>query len=251
MLSSKHHFFRINFILPLALCLGSRYCGLSDAKETQVMSTAAAIKTSLTMEIKPSMRMAGFRENYATKTLAASLEIKTIYSKSKVFTAQETNIPEQSSFSAEAVFRQSRATKRSSTFLYSDALTSTSRVNSGSTHANTSTYFFPELPSSVVSFSPNRTNHFELNSTAAPTHNYDENGDCSSGQTVEKSCDTYVTRWVDFYVNIGGWIMLAVVLVGITVLVSTHFQARKKTKELKRLPQLMYKEIRRNRGRWM
>lgn len=195
--------------------------------------------------------MAGFRKNYATKTLAASLEIKTIYSKSKVFTAQETNIPEQSSFSAEAVFRQSRATKRSSTFLYSDALTSTSRVNSGSTHANTSTYFFPELPSSVVSFSPNRTNHFELNSTAAPTHNYDENGDCSSGQTVEKSCDTYVTRWVDFYVNIGGWIMLAVVLVGITVLVSTHFQARKKTKELKRLPQLMYKEIRRNRGRWM
>lgn len=195
--------------------------------------------------------MAGFRENYATKTLAASLEIKTIYSKSKVFTVRETNIPEQSSFSAEAVIRQSRATKRSSTFLYSDALTSTSRVNSGSPHANTSTYFFPELPSSVVSFSPNRTNHFELNSTAAPTHNYDENGDCSSGQTVEKSCDTYVTRWVDFYVNIGGWIMLAVVLVGITVLVSTHFQARKKTKELKRLPQLMYKEIRRNRGRWV
>lgn len=195
--------------------------------------------------------MAGFRENYATKTLAASLEIKTIYSKSKVFTVRETNIPEQSSFSAEAVIRQSRATKRSSTFLYSDALTSTSRVNSGSPHANTSTYFFRELPSSVVSFSPNRTNHFELNSTAAPTHNYDENGDCSSGQTVEKSCDTYVTRWVDFYVNIGGWIMLAVVLVGITVLVSTHFQARKKTKELKRLPQLMYKEIRRNRGRWV
>lgn len=45
--------------------------------------------------------------------------------------------------------------------------------------------------------------------------------------------------------------MLAVVLVGITVLVSTHFHARKKTKELKRLPQLMYNEIRRNRGRWV
>ncbi|KAL9986661.1 hypothetical protein ACROYT_G000833 [Oculina patagonica] len=74
---------------------------------------------------------------------------------------------------------------------------------------------------------------------------------CTTGENGENSCDTYVTRWVDFYLNIGGWIMLSVVLVGITILVVTHVQGRERRKEIKGLPQLMYKEMIRSRGRWV
>ena len=45
--------------------------------------------------------------------------------------------------------------------------------------------------------------------------------------------------------------MLSVVLVGIAVLVATHIQGRGRRKEIKRLPQLMYSELTRNRGRWV
>lgn len=45
--------------------------------------------------------------------------------------------------------------------------------------------------------------------------------------------------------------MLAVVLVGIMVLVATHIQGRERRKEIKRLPVLMYRELTRNKGRWV
>ncbi|KAM7430915.1 hypothetical protein ABFA07_018432 [Porites harrisoni] len=65
------------------------------------------------------------------------------------------------------------------------------------------------------------------------------------------ACDTYVTRWVDFYLNIGGWIMLSIVLVGIVILTATYIQGRKRRKEIKALPQLMYREMHRYRDRWV
>lgn len=45
--------------------------------------------------------------------------------------------------------------------------------------------------------------------------------------------------------------MLSVVLVGIIVLVATHIHGRERRKEIKQLPQLMYRELTRNRGRWV
>lgn len=46
--------------------------------------------------------------------------------------------------------------------------------------------------------------------------------------------------------------MLAVILVGIAVLVITHVLGRKRRKEMKMLPQLMYREMfYRPRGRWV
>lgn len=107
-------------------------------------------------------------------------------------------------------------------------------------------------PSRAVLYSRNFTAISPSNSTSFPQGS--ENSaidDCSAGNVGEKSCDTYVTRWVDFYLNVGGWIMLSVVLVGIAVLVTTHIHGRKRRKEIKRLPQLMYRELTRNTGRWV
>jgi len=50
----------------------------------------------------------------------------------------------------------------------------------------------------------------------------------------------------------GGWIMLSVVLVGITLLITTHILGRHKRTESQGLPQLMYRELRHHRaGRWV
>lgn len=76
--------------------------------------------------------------------------------------------------------------------------------------------------------------------------------DCATNNNRGKACDSYVTRWVEFYLNAGGWIMLSVVLVGITLLTITHIHGRHRRTEIQGLPQLMYRELRHRRaGRWV
>ena len=45
--------------------------------------------------------------------------------------------------------------------------------------------------------------------------------------------------------------MLSIVLVGIVILTATYIQGRKRRKEIKALPKLMYREMHRYRDRWV
>ncbi|XP_031549198.1 uncharacterized protein LOC116286763 [Actinia tenebrosa] len=45
------------------------------------------------------------------------------------------------------------------------------------------------------------------------------------------SCNTYVGSWSYFYLRIGGWLMLGIVLVGIACLLITHFLGMKKARK--------------------
>lgn len=45
--------------------------------------------------------------------------------------------------------------------------------------------------------------------------------------------------------------MLSIVLVGIVILTATYIQGRKRRKEIKTLPQLMYREMHCYRDRWV
>lgn len=222
--------------LSLAGYLGSHHHGLIQAKETQVISSMA-IKTSLNVQIKSSTKMYGHRA-------AASFTTEPIYSTFHVPTEQIT-ILETASASSE----NSKQPRSVTPHVYSLAshVVSSITVLTGASILQTSVQ-----PSRAVLYSRNFTAIFPSNSTSFPQGS--ENSaidDCSAGNVGEKSCDTYVTRWVDFYLNVGGWIMLSVVLVGIAVLVTTHIHGRKRRKEIKRLPQLMYRELTRNRGRWV
>ncbi|XP_068694696.1 uncharacterized protein [Montipora foliosa] len=95
-----------------------------------------------------------------------------------------------------------------------------------------------------------------LNSTAY-VHKHadvdvDDKGYGVTKKNRHESSDSYVTRWVDFYLNVGGWIMLSIVLVGITVLTITYIHGRKARQEIKGLPQLMYGELYRYKAaRWV
>lgn len=192
--------------------------------------------------------MYGHRVNTASETAAASFTTEPIYSTFHVTTAQIT-ILETASASSENS-KQLRTTRQSVTpHVYSLAshVVSSITVLAGASRLQTSVQ-----PSHAILYSRNFTAIFPSNSTSFPQGRANSAiDDCSAGNIGEKTCDTYVTRWVDFYLNVGGWIMLSVVLVGIAVLVTTHIHGRKRRKEIKRLPQLMYRELTRNRGRWV
>lgn len=201
MFSSKSCF--VHVILPVAVYFGSQYYGMTKANVTQVISTTAIKISLLTVEIKPSTKIAALRDNSATETVAVIFETETIYSKSKLSTVQET-ILKLPSVSVD-VGKQPWTTKQSSTFLAENALPSISRVHSVVPHATKSINFVQGQPSpAVVSFSPSQTNSLQFNSTGnPPTHKEVGNGDCSSGKIVKTEfCDNYVTRWVDFYLNV-------------------------------------------------
>ena len=173
--------------LSLAGYLGSHHHGLIQAKETQVISSMA-IKTSLNVQIKSSTKMYGHRA-------AASFTTEPIYSTFHVPTEQIT-ILETASASSE----NSKQPRSVTPHVYSLAshVVSSITVLTGASILKTSVQ-----PSRAVLYSRNFTAIFPSNSTSFPQGS--ENSaidDCSAGNVGEKSCDTYVTRWVDFYLNV-------------------------------------------------
>lgn len=173
--------------LSLAGYLGSHHHGLIQAKETQVISSMA-IKTSLNVQIKSSTKMYGHRA-------AASFTTEPIYSTFHVPTDQIT-ILETASASSE----NSKQPRSVTPHVYSLAshVVSSITVLTGASILRTSVQ-----PSRAVLYSRNFTAIFPSNSTSFPQGS--ENSaidDCSAGNVGEKSCDTYVTRWVDFYLNV-------------------------------------------------
>ena len=149
-------------LLSLVGYLGSHHHGLIQAKETQIISSVA-IKTSLNVGVKSSTKMYGHRADNASENS-----------------------------------KQPRTTKQSVT----------PHVYSLASHAVSSITVLPRLnssiqPSRTVLYSRNFTAIFPSNSTSLP-HGSENSviDDCSAGNVGEKSCDTYVTRWVDFYLNV-------------------------------------------------
>ena len=195
MFSSKS--FVLYLLLSLVGCLGSHRHRLIQAKETQV--TSVAIKTSLNVPVKSSTKMYDRRGDIASETAAASFSTVPIYSTFHVPIAQMT-ILETASVSSENS-KQPRTTKQSVTHhVYSLAshVVSSITVLAGANILQTAVQ-----PSRAVLYSRNFTAIFPSNSTSFPQRS--ENSaidDCSAGNVGEKSCDTYVTRWVDFYLNV-------------------------------------------------
>ena len=182
-------------LLSLVGYLGSHHHGLIQAKETQIISSVA-IKTSLNVGVKSSTKMYGHRADNASETAAASFTTEPIYSTFHVPTAQIAILETVSASSENS--KQPRTTKQSVT----------PHVYSLASHAVSSITVLPRLnssiqPSRTVLYSRNFTAIFPSNSTSLP-HGSENSAidDCSAGNVGEKSCDTYVTRWVDFYLNV-------------------------------------------------
>lgn len=193
-------------LLPLAGNIGSRHYGLTEAKEARVISTPA-IKTSLAVQTM--VKMIGLRDDIVSETVTTNFATEAIYSVPNVSTAQIT-ILEMPTTSSE-YSRQPQAVKQSLTLQTNTILPTTPHIHSHASHVGPSITVlsgpsrinFSIQPSRVVSFYRNLTNIFQSNSTAAPHDSENSANDgCTTGKNDENLCDTYVTRWVDFYLNV-------------------------------------------------
>ena len=196
MFSSKSSI--LYLLLSLAGYLGSHHHGLIQAKEILAISSAA-IKTSLNVQVKSSMKMYGHRGDNASKTAATTFTTEEIYSTFHVPTAQIIILETATASSGNS--KQPQTTKQSMTpHVYSLAshVVSSITVLPGARRLHSSVQ-----PSRVVLSSRNFTAISSSNSTGYP-HGSDNSAidDCSAGNVGEKSCDTYVTRWVEFYLDV-------------------------------------------------
>lgn len=190
-------------ILSLVGYLGRHHHGLIQAKETQAMSSAP-IKTSLNVQVKNSTKIYGHQRDIASEAAAASSTTEAIYSTFYVSTAQIAILETATTLSQSENSQQLRTTKPSvSPHAYSLAshVVSSIMVLPGASRVHPSVQ-----PSRVlVLFSRNFSGIFPSNSTTYPHGRKNSTiDDCSAGNVGEKSCDTYVTRWVDFYLNVSG-----------------------------------------------
>ena len=143
--------------------------------------------------------MYGHRKDNASETAAASFTTEPIYSTFHVPNAQIAILETASSSSENP--KQPLTMKQSVTpHVYSLAshVVSSITVLPGTIRLNSSIQ-----PSRAVLYSRNFTAIFLSNSTSL-SHGSENSAidDCSAGNVGEKSCDTYVTRWVDFYLNV-------------------------------------------------
>lgn len=180
-------------LLSLVGNLGRHHHGLTQAKETQAMSSAP-IKTSLNVQVKNSTKIYGHQRDIASEAVAASSTTEAVYSTFYVSTATALSQTENS--------KQLRTTKPSVTphaYSLASHVVSSIMVLPGTSRVHPSVQ-----PSRVlVLFSRNFTDIFPSNSTTYPHGRKNSTiDDCSAGNVGEKSCDTYVTRWVDFYLNV-------------------------------------------------
>ena len=205
MLSAKSY---ILFLLPWTGYFGSHHYGLTRAKEAQNKYTPP-IKPSLTVQIESYTKMVGLDENVASETVTTNFETDAIYFTVNASTAK-TTILDMLTASPE-YSREPWATKKSST-LEAKAILPTSHVHyslasyvasSITVPLEQSKINFSIQPSRVVNFTLNLTSTFQGNSTAAPPDSRNSvNDGCTPEENGKNSCDTYVTRWVDFYLTV-------------------------------------------------
>lgn len=189
------------YLLSLAGYFGSHHYGLTEA--AQVISTTA-ITTSSRVQIKTT-KTVGLEEDIALKKVAAKFETEAVDSIPNVSTVQIASLVLPASASKEDVW-QPKATKQGLALQAKTILPSTLDVYSfASVHVMTSTTVLSRSGSGLVQSSRvhNLTSIFQSNSSSDShaREGIDDNDDCSTGKGGKK-CDTYVTRWVDFYVNV-------------------------------------------------
>lgn len=188
-------------LLSLVGYLGRHHHGLTQAKETQALSSAP-IKTPLNVQVKNSSKIYDHQRDIASEAAAASSKTEAIYSTFYVSTAQIAILETATALSQSENSKQLRTTKPSVTphaYSLASHVVSAIMVLPGTSRVH------PRVqPSRVlVLFSRNFTDIFPSNSTTYPHGRKNSTiDDCSAGNVGEKSCDTYVTRWVDFYLNV-------------------------------------------------
>ena len=191
-------------ILPLVGYFGSHHCGLAgtEVRETTVLSTT--ITASLRSTPVKITTTADLRQEDESKTVG-NFETEAILAISQMSTVQTSTLEIANISTGDS--RMSRATERHSRSAGS-VLSTTLHIYSPPTLADTSSVTVNQRPgggikdliepSLVALLSLNLLSTSASNSTVnSPSREVDVNDVCTT-----EACDTYVTRWVDFYLNV-------------------------------------------------
>lgn len=202
----------IYVMMPLIGYFASYHCGLTNAepKETLIIST----KITARIKSTPSQitnTWTDLRSEDAADTVGNHKEgeiFKTTYLPvEQTSTLEMANVSSRDSKPILATLRHSVSTKSvPSATLYINSpasLTATDRVTFIVTSRFSDDVNDPIEPSHTVSHSRFLLSSLLSNSTInAEGRENDAMGNCATEGIKDEACDTYVTRWVDFYLNV-------------------------------------------------
>ena len=194
-------------IIPLAGYFGSYHCGLTNAEERETPIISTVMMASLQTIPSQITNTADLRQEDAAKTVR-NFKTEVIFAMPQMPTVQTSTVETANYSSGDS--SPPRATKKHSLgarivqttalHIYPSAVPIiTTEVSSRSSDGTNGLIRIETTH--TASFSQYLPTSLPSNSTVNPHDQADDVKDCSE-KINDEACNTYVTRWVDFYLNV-------------------------------------------------
>lgn len=197
-------------IIPLAGYFGSYHCGLTNAEARETLIISTVMTASLQTIPSQITNTADLRQENAAKTVR-NFKTKVIFAMPQMPTVQTSTVETANYSSGDS--SPPRATKKHSLgarivqtttlHIYSPAVLTAIITTVVSSRSSDGTNGLIRIePTHTASFSQYLLRSpLPSNSTVNP-HSPEDNGKDCSEKINDEACNTYVTRWVDFYLNV-------------------------------------------------
>ena len=194
----------IYVMMPLVGYYASYHCGLTNAEARETLIISTAIKARIQSMPSPVTNTTDLRSEDAANTVgnhkAGENFKRTHLPVEQTSTLEEANIP------ILATPRHSASTRSvPSATLYVNSpasLAATGRATITVSARSSDDVNDPIKPSHTVSHSRFLFSLLSNSTINAQSRENDAMGDCATEGIKDEACDTYVTRWVDFYLNV-------------------------------------------------
>ena len=198
-------------IIPLAGYFGSYHCGLTnaEARETPIISTVmtAALQSTIPSQITNTTDLrqkdaAKTVRNFKTEVIFAMPQMPTVQT-STVETANYSSGDSSPPWATKKRSLGARIVQTTTLHIYSPAVLTAITPTEVSSRSSDGTNGLIRIePTHTASFSQYLRSSLPSNSTVNSNGQEDDvKKDCSE-KINDEACNTYVTRWVDFYLNV-------------------------------------------------
>ena len=196
-------------IIPLAGYFGSYHCGLTNTEERETPIISTVMTASLQTIPSQITNTADLRQEDAAKTVR-NFKTEVIFAMPQMPTVQTSTVETANYSSGDS--SPPRATKKHSLgarnvqttalHIYPPAVLTAIITTEVSLRSSNGTNGLIRIePTHTASFSQYLPTSLPSNSTVNPHDQEGDVKDCSE-KINDEACNTYVTRWVDFYLNV-------------------------------------------------
>ena len=200
----------IYMIMPIVGYFGSFHCGLTNAEAREAPIISTVMTASLQSIPSQITSIAELRQGGAAKAASRDFKTEAIFAMSLISTEQTstvetTNNSSGGSSTPRATEKRSlgaRIVRTTTLHIYPPAALITITTTATSSRSGDGTNGSIRIePTHTASFSQYLLSSLPSNSTVNPHDREDDIKDCSE-KINDEACNTYVTRWVDFYLNV-------------------------------------------------